>query len=99
MYHFCNGVIVPRGSVGRTPELFNLDMALAYTPSVVPGLSAMVSVFNLFNTHTVTGVDETATSGGAPVSSYLAPFAYQSPRYLELTVRYQFNFTQGHGQQ
>ena len=51
------------------------------------------SVFNVFNGHAVTNVDEFATDGSfAPLTSYLANYSYQSPRYMQIRAQYQFNF-------
>jgi outer membrane receptor protein involved in Fe transport len=68
-------------------------MGISYTPSVVPGLSTMVSVYNILNRHGVTNVDEYNTdSQDTVLSSYRAPYSYQPPRYVQLSARYDFSF-------
>ncbi|MFT3906324.1 MAG: TonB-dependent receptor plug domain-containing protein [Steroidobacteraceae bacterium] len=93
VYHYCNGQLVPRGTVGRTPTLVNIDLAASYSPRFAPGLTGQISVFNVLNRSTVIGVDEYGEDdGGNALGSYLTASAYQPPRYVELSVKYQLDF-------
>lgn len=93
VYHYCDGKTVPRGSVGTTDTIVNVDAGVVYSPNAVPGLSAMISIYNLFNSHGVTNVDEFyEDSNSNKLSSYLTAYSYQDPRYVQLSAKYQFDF-------
>jgi hypothetical protein len=93
-YHYCNDAIVPRGSVGTTDTITDLDLSVAYSPHYVEGLTVQLAVFNVANSHGVTNVDEFYTdSQYVPQASYLARYSYQSPRYLQLNAKYEFDFS------
>jgi len=90
-YFFCNDTVVPRGSLGTTDTLFQLDMGVTYSPSFLQGFSAMASVYNVLNRHGVSNIDEYNTdSQGSALSSYGAPYTFQTPRFVQLTARYDF---------
>ena len=75
-YFYCNGQVAPRGSAGTTSTIVDIGVGIAYTPSFAPGLSTMVSVFNILNRHGVTNVDEYYTdSQDSVLSSYRAPYS------------------------
>ena len=83
---------VPRGTAGRLPWTWSVDLSLAYTPRWVEGLTAKVDVFNLFNKQETLAVQDAAENGntGTPSATYLAPRAFQAPRYFQFSVRYDF---------
>jgi len=90
-YHYCDGHIVPRGTSGTTDTITDIDVGIAYSPSYVPGLSLQASIFNLFNSHGITNVDEFYTDDqGSTQTSYKATYSYQTPRYVQLSVKYDF---------
>jgi outer membrane receptor protein involved in Fe transport len=92
-YFYCNGQVAPRGSSGTTSTIVDIGLGVSYTPNFAPGLSTMVSVYNILNRHGVTNVDEYFTdSQNAPLASYKAPYSYQSPRFVQLSARYDFDF-------
>jgi len=92
-YHYCNGAVSPRGSVGTTDTILDIDLGVAYSPSYARGLVMQINVFNVFNRHGITNVDEFYTdSQGAAQSSYMATYSYQDPRYVQLSVKYDFGF-------
>ena len=94
-YHYCNGQIVPRGSVGTTPTITDLDLSIAYSPHYVAGLLVQLAIFNVANRHGITNVDETYTNSQNVVqSSYGAAYSYQTPRFIRLSAQYQFNFSE-----
>jgi len=82
----------PRGTAGRLPWTWSVDLSFAYTPRWAEGLTAKLDVFNLFNKQEVLAITERAESAatGAPVSTYLAPRAFQAARYLQFSVQYDF---------
>jgi hypothetical protein len=100
--YYCLGTdgksrLVQRGSVGRTPWSGSLDMQVAYMPAVQKGkLTIQADVFNLFNNQKATELNETrdfsrdTVNLGTLNGNYLRPTAYQSPRSVRLTARYEF---------
>jgi hypothetical protein len=49
----CHGQVVPRGSLGNMPWLWNFDFGAQYKPAWAKGLTLGMDVFNVFNKHTV----------------------------------------------
>jgi len=84
--------IVTRGSAGRTPDIYNLDLNVAYRPSFAEGrLAFKMDVFNVFNRQEALAVDESGEdSTGNPLfdTTYLTPTVYQAPRAVRFMVQY-----------
>ncbi|WP_161827801.1 TonB-dependent receptor [Steroidobacter agaridevorans] len=82
----------PRGTAGRLPWTYQVDLSVAYTPTWAEGLTAKMDVFNVFNKQEAIAVDDRAEDGatGAPVSTYLVPRAFQSPREFQFSLVYHF---------
>lgn len=82
----------PRGTAGRLPWTYQVDLSFAYTPQWAEGLTAKMDVFNVFNKQESIAVDDRAEDAatGAPVSTYLVPRAYQQPREFQFSVVYNF---------
>ena len=89
------------GSVGRLPWTFGLDAAFTYTAAVGTGrLTLQADVFNVLNLQRVTELNEvrdygrdttTAVAADNKLSlNYGRPTAYQTPRAVRLTARYEF---------
>ncbi|MCD7100063.1 TonB-dependent receptor plug domain-containing protein [Stenotrophomonas sp. MMGLT7] len=80
------------GSAGRTPWLITVSPNVTYRPSWLPGLSAQVSVFNLFNQIEATQVYEAAYSySGASTrvyNNYGQPKYFSTPRYVRFQLQY-----------
>ena len=91
-YFYCNGRVVPRGSVGRTPTIWQLDLSLAYTPQWARGLRLQLDVDNVFDRHDAVKVYEKGeNSGGVPQPNiYLEPTGWQPPRVFRFTASYDF---------
>lgn len=91
-----NGVLVPRGTAGETPWLYNVDLSVAYTPSLFEQrLTLGLDIFNVFNFDAKTSVLETAqvasSAPGAPAEpGYKTALTYQTPRYARLSLNYRF---------
>lgn len=89
-----NGVLVPRGTRGRTPFLTNVDLSLQYTQDLSwrnARAVYRVDVFNLFNAHNVTEVVETAEQeSGTPDPNYLLPTNWQDPQAVRFSARIEF---------
>jgi len=80
----------PRGSFGRTPWVFNLDLSLKYTVDLQGSdLTFQVDVFNVLNSQSVTRVDEEQNDGSVN-SEFLMPVSFQTPRKVMLSASYRF---------
>ena len=81
-----------RGSEGRTPWIYNLDMSVEYTPHWAKNLSFGAQVFNVFNIQRVTEYDETSQIGGNASQennpNYGNIVNYQPARYVQFVARY-----------
>jgi hypothetical protein len=91
--------VVPRGSAGRTPALWNLDLRLAYDlpANLGPRTSIQLDVLHVGNPRGTTRVDEwhyqTVDSNGNPATpnpNYKQPTAYQPPMALRLGMEMSF---------
>lgn len=84
--------IVPRGTAGRTPDIYNLDLNVAWRPAFADGrLALKMDVFNVFNRQKALAVDESGEdSTGNPLQgvTYLTPTVYQAPRAVRFMVQY-----------
>jgi len=101
-YFECGFQPSPRGSQGRLPYTWNLDLNAEYRPMWAgekQPLAFTATVFNVVGSQRPVGqidvgetgaVDETT---GQPIVSndYRRPIAFQNPRYLRLGVRYDFS--------
>lgn len=89
-----NGKLVPRGSRGRTPNLWQLDLGLQYTLPLNYRNGSMrfrVDVFNVFNSDVATALrEETQFFRGDRDLRYLLPNNFQDPRYVRLSARIDF---------
>jgi hypothetical protein len=92
---YTDGEPTPRGSMGRTDDVWSLDLSLGYSwPWGKTELDARVSVLNLFNNHAVVEVEEQAEYANYntyPYTIYSNPdwgetTAYQSPRSVRLSL-------------
>ena len=94
-YHFfCNGEPSPRGTFGRLPNTVRFDLGARYTPDWAPGLNVGVNVFNVFNRQSVANVAELYNQGASANTinpNWLRTVSYTQPRFVELSLRYDFN--------
>ena len=88
--YYNNGVLVPRGSRGRTPWVNTLDLGVKYKPKWGKDkISFGMDVFNVFNWSTTQAVYERAElSSGAVDTRYKATRSYQTPRYFRFSMTY-----------
>jgi outer membrane receptor protein involved in Fe transport len=91
--HFCDGQPVPRGSVGETPSVLNVDLGVQYNWVINKfNILFAVDVFNIFNSANETDRNEyTEVPSGLPDPYYGEVTQYQAPRSLRLSARVQFN--------
>lgn len=94
-----DGEIVPRGSMGRTDNVMQLDLSVSYQLDINgAALLLKADIFNVLNGNSETAVnqmwdDEALTvDSNAPVKSatYGLPTQWQTPRSVRLSVRYEF---------
>ena len=88
-----NGVrqLAPRGSFGRTPWLYNVDMGIGYNPEAVEGLTLRMDITNVFNIDGVLQYDETGDFTRTEQNpDFGVPVSWQAPRSVRLTARYSF---------
>jgi hypothetical protein len=90
--------VVQRGSAGRTPSLWNVDLRLSYDRSIARHVDArlVLDLFNIGNPQHTTQVEELRflTNNGGVFSdenaSYGTPISYQSPMMARLGVELGF---------
>jgi len=85
--------IVPRGSAGRTPWTYTLDVGVTWTPAFADHkLTFKADVFNLFDADAEVSVSEDGENdAGVPVpNTYRTPTGFQAPRSLRLAIRYDY---------
>ncbi|SEO36970.1 Carboxypeptidase regulatory-like domain-containing protein [Luteibacter sp. UNC138MFCol5.1] len=101
-YFECGFQPAPRGSQGRLPWTWSLDLNAEYRPTWAGAnqpLAFTAAVFNVAGKQrTVAQIDtgeldtvDDATGLPAVNPDYRRPVAYQSPRYFRLGVRYDFS--------
>lgn len=86
--------LVPRGSRGRSGDVFRLDVGLQFRwPSGYRNglFRARVDVMNVLNAHTATSLRENVvTQEGATDLDYGLPLGFQQPRSVRLSARFDF---------
>ncbi len=89
---YTNGEPRPRGCCGRTDDVWGLDVMARYDFRLANlGLSLRLDVFNVFDTHAITGVDEGAEDAtGAASPTYRQPIDHQTPRRVRLGIGARF---------
>ncbi|MEV8521046.1 TonB-dependent receptor [Dyella marensis] len=97
-YFECDLQPSPRGSQGRLPWTWRLDLNTEYRPAWADHkLAFTANVFNVFGSQKETAIIEVAETGsiaaGKPIKSddYRRAVAYQTPRYFQFGVRYDFS--------
>ncbi|WP_266157524.1 TonB-dependent receptor [Dyella silvatica] len=101
-YFECNFKPSPRGSKGRLPWTWSLDMNAEYRPRWAGSdqpLAFTFNVFNLFSKKQVLSVIEVGENATVDRTThlptrnieYLRPLAFQTPRYFQLGARYDFS--------
>jgi hypothetical protein len=98
-YFYCNGKIDPRGSAGRLPWTYTLNLNAEWKPSFANHqLAFTAEVFNLFGNQQPTSVYEfgevtDTDTAGHPLKdpNYLRPQSFQQPRFFRFGVRYDFS--------
>ena len=85
-----NENFVPRGSFGRTPWVFNLDLTMKYTTDFQgTDVSFQVDIFNALNSQSIIRVDEEQNEGTVN-EEFLMPISFQAPRYAMFSASFRF---------
>lgn len=93
---YCNvsgtSTLVPRGTAGETPWIYNIDLGVEYRPAFFDdNMSVKLDVFNVFNFQDAVYQDEYGEeTSGAPRYSYASTVRYQRARAVRLGVTYNF---------
>jgi hypothetical protein len=80
----------PRGAYGRTPWVFDLGTSIAWHREFGESdLNAKFAIYNVLNHQRVIDVDDEYEDGiGSQSPTWLRGSSFQSPRYAQLTVSY-----------
>ncbi|KRF01941.1 hypothetical protein ASG87_10570 [Frateuria sp. Soil773] len=92
-YFWCDGKPSPRGSLGRTPWTYTIDLSGAWKPAFLDHrLTLTADVFNLLGKQRVTQEYEGGElSNGSVHPDFRIARSYQDPRYVRLGARYDFS--------
>jgi hypothetical protein len=99
-YFFCNGKVAARGSAGRLPWTYTLNLNAEWKPAFADHkLAFTAEVFNLLGKQEPTSEYEfaelsnpnAAGTGGLPDVNYERPLSFQQPRFFRFGVRYDFS--------
>ena len=88
-----DGTPAPRGSLGTTEWIYNLDLNLTYVVDLKDAghLTIKANVFNVFNFDGVEGVDEYSEfDSGTNNPRFGFANDFQTPRYMKISLRYDF---------
>ena len=89
--YYVDDVLVPRGSLGRTPWVAILDVAARYKPTWgKEKLTFGLDIFNLPNWQTTTAIFERSTAGTAKVTFFQRARSIQTPRFVRLSASYDY---------
>lgn len=94
VYFYDDGELVPRGSRGRSDDIYQLDLGLQYSLPIGyrdGHFYLRADMINVFNADTESGrIEDTVTGGGEPNFNYGYPAGFQQPRYVRLSTRMVF---------
>lgn len=87
-----DNVLVPRGTLGRLSWEKTFDLNLVYKPAFLAGLSLRADVYNVFNSQTVSKVNERYNTNNARYALYEMGTYFTAPRSAKFTVEYNHRF-------
>ncbi|MFT3762269.1 MAG: TonB-dependent receptor [Pseudoxanthomonas sp.] len=91
VYHFYQGQPAPPGSQGRLPWMKQLDLGVSWKPAFAGGrLKFGADLFNVFNGQAPIYTYPYGEFLGYPLPLYGAALIRQQPRYLRLSVSYDY---------
>lgn len=82
----------PRGSAGRTPWTFNIDVSAAYSFTVSDvDMRASLNIFNVLNTQEAVASNEHYESAEGVVNQWHGTaYSFQTPRYVRISLEARF---------
>jgi outer membrane receptor for ferrienterochelin and colicin len=92
-YHWCNGQPSPPGAQGRLPWIKQVDLGVQYRPAFADHkLGFHLDVFNVFNSQAQLNLTQGLYSDRAGTLNplYGTPRALQPPRYVRMSVTYDY---------
>jgi hypothetical protein len=85
------GTLVPRGTAGRVPWAYSLDLQVVYTPLWAEGLTMRAAINNVLDSDDYYRQnDNYEDEGRNPLYSYGHPRGYLTPRNVVFEVGYKF---------
>jgi len=89
---YYNSLPSERGSHGHSDWIYNVDLSINYSMDVKHGsLNAYAKVFNVFDFDTASTYNDNAEqSEGLDSPNYRNPTSFQSPRYMQVGISYEF---------
>jgi hypothetical protein len=86
------GTLVQRGSLGRTPSTWNIDLGTKYVMEMGNSiLTLRADVFNLLDSDKMIQIDEVADEeSGVAAATFGVPRYFQSPRTFRLGLTWDF---------
>jgi outer membrane receptor for ferrienterochelin and colicin len=88
---YCGGKLSPRGSFGRLPWTKEVSVQATYQPKAFKGVTLQADVLNVFNSRTVTTIEEAGEVGvNSPSPTYMQPVGLQNARSVRLMAQYEF---------
>jgi outer membrane receptor protein involved in Fe transport len=90
--HYCDGEAVPRGSLGTTPDVTQIDLNAQYAMDVGrTNILWSLDLFNVFNSQNPLLYNEIGeTDAGLPNEDFNKIRQYQRPRAIRLSMRLAF---------
>ena len=92
-YHWCDGKPSPPGAHGRLPWTKEVDLGVQYQPAFAGHkLGFHLDVFNLFNGQAPQNLyaEMYEDKTGTPQPDYGTPYALQPPRYVRMSITYDY---------
>jgi hypothetical protein len=89
---YCGRKAEPRGTAGRTPWSYQLDLSAQFTPYQIPDMRLGVDVFNVLNGDAKTQASEYGEVDGEYLHLPTIGLAteHQTPRYVRFSLSYGF---------
>ena len=87
------GTFTPRGSLGKTEAIFNINMGLQFKKTLWSNpIQIKLDIFNVLDTNGILEVREVADqSTGVASPTFGLPAAFQRPRTVRLSFTYDIN--------
>lgn len=90
---FNQGTFAQRGSLGKTPSTWNIDLGTKYVMEMGDNvLTLRADIFNVFDQDEITQFDEVADEeSGVAAATFGLPIYFQNPRTVRVGLTWDFN--------